>query len=91
MKSATTQTATANDNSKPVTASEMRRAADACLDALTRATNARKDELDGAVFSLRYWFGVLAPMRLGRKNADAEGLRAKAMARAGSFLAGLDA
>lgn len=64
----------------------MRRAADACLDALSRAKNARKDELDGALFSLNYWFNSLASMRLGRKNADAEALRSLAMVRAGEFI-----
>lgn len=85
MNSATTTTA--NDNNKPVTAAEMRRAADACLAALTRAKNARKDELDGAVFSLNHWFRSLASMRLSRKNVDVETLRSLAMVRAGEFLA----
>lgn len=80
-------TTQANDNSKPVTVAEMCRASDACLNALTRAKNARKEELEDAVFSLNYWFKSLSTMRLGRKNADVEGLRVLAMTRAGEFLA----
>jgi hypothetical protein len=77
--------ATANDNSKPSTAKELTRQADATFDAIERARNAHTDE-PYLVEELRSSVESLAAMRLGRKHADALRLQASAVERGTALL-----